>query len=326
MSKFNKAKVYIKKARKNVKYFGINLVISQILAKIIPHIVPQSFGWLYTPLVKKNYRNISRYLLKRYFSVIEKWQEVNFTNNEDVPKVIYTMWLQGIDEAPILVKKCINSIKKQNPGYKIVILDDQNILDYVKIPEFIINDYRTGKLQAAHLADVVRVNLLFQNGGIWMDATDFCINSLPDELIKYPFYTVKRKPLQYGMTMVNGRWYTFFLSSKKGNPMFGFLSNFFEVYYRNEEAAIDYLLIDYSIDLAMKYIPLVQKEWEKIPYNNENVFKLEKKFNFPIKSTIIEDIKSSEVFFFKLSNRDEHITEIKGKSTVYGGWLTNKLK
>lgn len=52
-------------------------------------------------------------------------------------------------------------------------MDDTNLDQYVDIQK-----YRTKNLSRNHLANIVRMKLLLQHGGLWVDATVFCTKPL----------------------------------------------------------------------------------------------------------------------------------------------------
>lgn len=103
-------------------------------------------------------------------------------------KTIWFLWYQGGKDMPSLVKECYNSWCEKNKDFEIVLLDKYNIEEYVKIDKNIIqNKYIT--IQA--LSDIIRINLLNQQGGIWVDATCYCmkpINSWINKYIKNGFF------------------------------------------------------------------------------------------------------------------------------------------
>lgn len=86
-----------------------------------------------------------------------------------IPNVIWTFW-EG-DESE-LIKKCIGSWKKYNPEYKIIVLNKQNLAEY--LPNQDIGSIpHTGDFIQRY-SDFVRVNVLKTYGGIWMDASIIC--------------------------------------------------------------------------------------------------------------------------------------------------------
>lgn len=92
----------------------------------------------------------------------------------DFPKIIWWSWLQGESEAPELAKVCLESLRKNFPDYKIVIVTNDNLDNYVKLPQTILDKFNAGWIKGAHFADIIRLNLLAKYGGVWMDATVFC--------------------------------------------------------------------------------------------------------------------------------------------------------
>jgi len=94
--------------------------------------------------------------------------------NDNLPKKIYFLWLQGIDGAPLVVKKCYESWIKHNPGWELIFLDESNIGSYIP--------FKPGIITKQALSDILRINLLAQYGGVWVDATCFCIKPLDEWL------------------------------------------------------------------------------------------------------------------------------------------------
>lgn len=109
------------------------------------------------------------------------------------------LWLQGEDNAPPLVKACIESWRKHNPSWQVRVLvqedvdalwtDDQERLIAKKMPP-------------AALSDFVRTKLLLMRGGVWCDATLACMKPLDNWLpafMKQGFFAFSRpsrdKPL-----------------------------------------------------------------------------------------------------------------------------------
>jgi mannosyltransferase OCH1-like enzyme len=88
--------------------------------------------------------------------------------------------------------RCVDSWIKENPGWKVFILDANTVHDYVhlEVPEKIM-----GKLSLAHQSDLIRLSLLSNHGGVWVDATTFCINPLHgwiDDHCKSGFFAFHR--------------------------------------------------------------------------------------------------------------------------------------
>jgi mannosyltransferase OCH1-like enzyme len=99
-------------------------------------------------------------------------------------KTIFFFWYQGIENAPIIVKKCLKSWKYYNPSWEVVFLDKNNYLLFLSLYDISIMNYiRNNKNFSLYkISDILRLLLLFTNGGLWVDATCFCNDSLDNWL------------------------------------------------------------------------------------------------------------------------------------------------
>jgi len=101
----------------------------------------------------------------------------------EVPRRIWFMWLQGLDGAPEIVKRCWASWEKYNPDWDLVLLDENNLERHVPVHEILGKNRE--HMSGAALADVARINLLANYGGVWVDATCFCCMPLDEWLGGY---------------------------------------------------------------------------------------------------------------------------------------------
>jgi hypothetical protein len=90
-----------------------------------------------------------------------------------IPKIIYTYW-NDPENIPETVSKCIDSWKRYNPDYKIVIINSKNIKEFIP---FDITKLKHATSQQK-IADFLRICLLAQNGGIWLDSTIYLNHNL----------------------------------------------------------------------------------------------------------------------------------------------------
>lgn len=90
-------------------------------------------------------------------------------------KIIWILWLQGWHEAPPIVQSCLASWQVLNPGWEVrpIALDDVRIL--LDLP-----DFSRKSITPASFSDLVRISLLNEFGGIWVDATVLCRRPLDD--------------------------------------------------------------------------------------------------------------------------------------------------
>jgi hypothetical protein len=101
----------------------------------------------------------------------------------EVPKKIWLLWLQGMKEAPTVIKACYASWGKHNPAWEIILLTEENLREYC--PPDIYPLLKAGNITKQALSDIIRINLLATHGGVWVDATCFCARPLDDWLPDY---------------------------------------------------------------------------------------------------------------------------------------------
>ena len=95
-------------------------------------------------------------------------------------KIIWTCWLQGRTTAPHVVEQCLASWERHNHGWELRCLDASSIERYVPISQHL--DLTRQKVTAASLSDILRILLLHEYGGLWVDATVFCNRPLDEWL------------------------------------------------------------------------------------------------------------------------------------------------
>lgn len=61
----------------------------------------------------------------------------------------------------LLVKACYNSLK-QLTGYSLIVIDNTNWREYVKLPGYIVEKWEKGRIPAAMFSDLLRVELLIK--------------------------------------------------------------------------------------------------------------------------------------------------------------------
>ena len=120
-------------------------------------------------------------ILYAIWKISQKVMEEGF---DDDSKNIFIMWLQGFDQAPHVVKKCLESWKMKNPSWNVIELDETNLHEYINIEKEIPN-IKNKNITHASYSDIVRIFLLEKYGGCWVDATTFCNKPLDKWLPEY---------------------------------------------------------------------------------------------------------------------------------------------
>ena len=100
-----------------------------------------------------------------------------------IPKVIHYCWF-GHDPKPKLAEKCIKSWKKKCPDYKIIEWNEDNF-DLSACPLYVRQAYEAKKW--AFVTDYVRLKVVYDHGGIYMD-TDVELKKSLDPLLTHQAY------------------------------------------------------------------------------------------------------------------------------------------
>lgn len=100
-----------------------------------------------------------------------------------IPKIIHYCWFGG-NPKPKLAKKCIKSWEKYCPDYQIIEWNESNF-DISSAPLYVRQAYEARKW--AFVTDYVRLKVVYENGGIYLD-TDVEIIKPIDDLLKYEAY------------------------------------------------------------------------------------------------------------------------------------------
>ena len=93
-------------------------------------------------------------------------------SNVKIPRKLFVYWDSGFADAPRIVRRCKTSWQVNNPGWEIMLLDDTNVHEYtgrIEIPCRVFD-----ALPIQKKANMIRLKLLLDHGGVWADATLFC--------------------------------------------------------------------------------------------------------------------------------------------------------
>ena len=222
------------------------------------------------------YYDFRRKILLDFVLKLRKEAQLVDSSNEkeeettEFPKIIWTMWQQGEAQMPETVQASMKTIKdfaKRN-DCEFYLLTDENLADFINIPIDITEKYKKKELSAAHYSDIIRFSLLYQYGGIWMDATLFVSPYATLEMFEGDFFTLNHPPLQpekMERTVGDFKWAGFFLAGKKGKPYFKHIRDLYLYYVRKYPVFIHYLMMDYFILSEYKCKPYFENLVDRLP-------------------------------------------------------------
>lgn len=170
---------------------------------------------------------------------------------------VWVCYWQGEQEMPEQIHQFFEKIKKSLPEKKTVLrlITLENCMEYVTFSDAVVRKFNEGKISLTHLTDLLRAELLYRYGGVWMDATCEIEIPLTEELFEKGFYTIKTHKSLWTADISKGRWSDYFWIAGKGKKLFRFLMESLWYYWELEETAIDDLLADYMLAVAIEELP-----------------------------------------------------------------------
>ena len=185
-----------------------------------------------------------------------------------VSRIIWSAWLQGLDNAPEMVNVCLESHQKHLPGYEFRVLDMENYRQWVELPEWVEEKYARGMIPAALFSDVLRVAVLKRYGGVWMDASVLCTGFDNQQLQKqwtevensrFAVFRYYRKGDRYPSGLSN--W---FIAATPDNVVLTSVYDMLTAYWRDYDCTIDYYMMHLFISCALKAFPEMERGMPKL--------------------------------------------------------------
>ena len=266
------------------------------------------------------HRHYNGYLKKHYGYVIEKYNNYVPPKNDSpdgLNGVIWTMWYQGEETCPDIVKLCLAAMRKNCGGHKVILITKDNFRKYADIPEYVLKKVSAGHISLTHLSDIVRASLLEKHGGLWIDSTILTTDKIPEEIFEADYYTIKIKNC-------SNQWASFFWGAKYSKRLLAsFMREIFLEYLKNHERLFDYFFLDYTIRTAYREILAFHEECSRVPFNNSNVFKLQDCFlNSEWNAEEFSGLCMNQTFHKLTYKKNFALKTEQGKETFYGHLLS----
>ena len=243
-----------------------------------------------------------RYCENQYASAgILQEKDDEYLPNRDV---IWWCWSQGIESAPPLVRCCYESLKKL--GKEIIVLDEENIPEYVTLPDFIMEKYRSGSFGKAHFSDLLRLELLTKRGGVWIDSTVWLsgtdqIKRVLDQADLFMF-----RSGQVSQYIIFDSW---MMQAKTKSRLLEATRRMLYAYWEKENTIRNYFLLHLMMTVACK---MYLDEYEKVPvFSNEPCHVLQYELNdrFDIgRWKQITGMSDVHKLTYRISESEEHDT------------------
>lgn len=196
-------------------------------------------------------------LKKKYEKYIGKTEFPKYHGDKN-PRV-WICWLQGIENAPELVKSCADSVKYHIRDMEIVFLDKSNIRQYITLPDYIYEKWEKGIIPNAQFSDIVRNQLIIEHGGLWLDSTTYLTDKLPDYITDSDFFVYRDGFFECEVINM-GNW---LIRGKANNILLNEVQNLLLIYWKNNNYLKQYFILHLFFRMVSEHYP---DEWKKVPY------------------------------------------------------------
>ncbi|MGN0213338.1 MAG: capsular polysaccharide synthesis protein [Muribaculaceae bacterium] len=297
---------------RHLKQFGIGVFLIASFSRVLSFLHLSKLFCAYTYW---KHRFLSEWLWKRFKYTVKYDKDIKHEIDDD--GYVFVFWYQGEQSAPPIVKACIASIRKWCFDRKVVVLDKNNYLDYASVPTCVLCRLENGEIGMAHFSDVLRVALLREHGGFWIDATNFMLNQIPECALSYSFYSLNGvfESFKYDLGF---KWTIWFFYAKKGDMIVNNLYHFLEEYWSRYNTELTYLFWDCWLLAMYNHIPQVKVKIDSLPRTDGSYCQLLNNWHLIAKGENAKMIDEG-AFLNKLSykgNLPER--KIDGELTLYG--------
>lgn len=237
--------------KSGVFFFAIFQVLSQGFSKKSLELVRNSVDNKILGKLRRKYKAFISFNKDR---ILEESGNRYFSNK------VWFLWLQGIEQAPDIVKYCYHSVQKNLGNRELILLTDDNYKDFVNFPVHIQEKIDSGIITKTHMSDLLRLELLTEQGGTWIDATVYLSSSeIPDYMFDSELFIFQKlKPGLDGHSKSISSW---FISSCTNHPILVLTKELLYEYWKNNNSMVDYFLMHDFMELAIETYP---REWKKV--------------------------------------------------------------
>lgn len=200
---------------------------------------------------------------KKYLPAVAKVIEVPVIKDDKNEKV-YTMW--GWNPiTPPMIQACFDSMRA-NFKQELQVINEKNINDFVDLPGFIMDKRNKGYIKNPHFADIVRVELLHNHGGFWLDSTAFATAPIPDFIVREDFfvYMAGNVGSPYGYIQ------NCFIRGRQGSYLLEAWRAMILEYWKNESCEFDYFMHQLMFKTVAKNDPRGKIYFDKMPHVDQD--------------------------------------------------------
>lgn len=160
---------------------------------LVPRSKRKEWGFRYSEIpIQTEVAIYWRRIINAYFKGEIKKYDIRPKKDLQNKKIIWQYWAQGIENAKDTAKLCFASVDKYKGDYEVIRITDDNIDEYLELPEFVKEKRINPDFRAVFFSDVLRLALINVYGGVWLDASILLTAEIPNEYEDYEFFMFSR--------------------------------------------------------------------------------------------------------------------------------------
>lgn len=281
----------------------------------------QKLAKILRKMAQKTDTMVQDYIFIKYRDVFSKYHDQSDDGKIPIKKKIWTVWLQGEENMPYAIKLCLDSMERQREEYELCIVTLDNIEKYLDVNPNIIKRLKNGDISFAHFTDYIRVKLLSEYGGVWLDATQYMVKPLPKEIWEYDLLVwnkvidITESNLYASIPFVE-EFNNSFLIAKKQALFYKFATEITEKLLFDPILKLDYFSNFKAYFEGVKKIPALNNEWSKmLPINIYGLIPRQY-WNTPMSEYVKNYIDKSNNIFFMMTYKKEWLKQVQNTITV----------
>ena len=304
------------------RYLGVGAVCRSLLAGAALRYCPAS-GVTRALLSARN-DALARGLAKLVEPALEKYQGESAPAGKNDGD-IWMYWQQGLAAAPENIRKSVESIRRHAGGRAVHVLDETSAADFTALPDAVRARILAGQMHPAHVADVLRMFLLRDHGGLWVDASFFAAVPLPDAVFDAPLFSPHRADDQSARYPSDSRWVIGLMGGQQGHVIFRYMADALSEYWTKCEGAVCPLLTDCLLRAGYQRIPAIREAVDALKTNGAHIYDLAPRANERVNRDALRAL-TEDTFAFRFSWRGTYVERTPEGDETWFGYLSGDTK
>lgn len=202
-------------------------------------------------------RKLNSFLKQKYLPILlerKSFHEVQEMEHKR-SSIVWFCWLQGIDQAPQIVRACYRSLENNLVGREIRVITAENWREYVDLPDYVVGRWEKKQIPPALFSDLLRLQLLIKYGGTWIDSTVLCTGTehakefLDADLFMFQYTPPEKCPASFdGIS----NW---FITSCTNNEILLVLRDMLFAYWKEYDCTLYYFIFHLFFSMLAKVYP-----------------------------------------------------------------------